>query len=288
MAYPDLHAGDQMSAWNDVHVELGSGTSAWREAGSGEALIFLHGLGGSRGSWNPQLEFFSSTRRCIAWDMPGYGESSAEDPLTYERIADRLVELLDHLGIERADMVGLSFGGMHALHTALNHPSRVGRLVLADTSPAFGMDGTRVDDWKSARLTPMDSGETPASIAPAVLDSIVAKPLDADIRSDLIEAFARITVDGFRAAVHCLPHNDIRSRLSEITAPALVIVGELDEETPVAYAEVLNDGLDSSSMVVLPGVGHLSPSEDPVGFNIEVDRFLATSLDEDREPGASS
>ncbi len=265
---------DPKTVWVDRRVALASGMSAWREAGSGSPLIFLHGLGGTRGSWNPQLHAFSSTRRCIAWDMPGYGESSAESPLTYDRIAARLVELLDHLAIERADLVGLSFGGMHALHTALAYPTRVGKLVLADTSPAFGMNGTTPEEWKAARLDAMDAGETPASIAPVVLDSIVAKPLAADVRADLIAAFARIPVDGFRAAVECLPHNDVRDSLHKITSDSLVIVGELDGETPVEYAQVLHDGLASSSMVVLPGIGHLSPSEDPTSFNEHVAHFL--------------
>ncbi len=263
-----------MTKWTDHTARTSSGEVGWREVGLGEPLLFLHGLGGTRGSWNPQLAYFASGRRCIAWDMPGYGESTGEDPLTYERIASRVVELLDHLQIDRIDMVGLSFGGMHALHTALNHPERVGQLVLADTSPAFGMNGTRPEEWKAARLGAMDAGETPASIAAPVLDSIVASPLAPTVRDDLIAAFARIPVDGFRAAVECLPHNDIRDRLHEIESEALVIVGELDEETPVEYAQVLHDGLPDSTMVVMPGVGHLSPSEDPHAFNEHVAHFL--------------
>lgn len=266
-----------MTIWQDHNAELPSGTCGWREAGEGEPLLFLHGLGGTRGAWNPQLEQFASTRRCIAWDMPGYGASSREQTLTYKRIADRLVELLDHLDLGAPDVVGLSFGGMHALHTALNYPERVGRLVLADTSPAFGMNGTTPADWKAARTGAIDAGETPASIAPMVLDAIVAKPLDPAIRAELIEAFARIPVDGFRAAVDCLPHNDIRDRLETITHEALVIVGELDEETPVEYAQILHEGLPNSTMVVLPGVGHLSPSEDPNAFNLHVSQFLNTA-----------
>ena len=263
-----------MTNWVDQSALLASGRTAWRQMGAGKPLLFLHGLGGTRGSWNPQLTHFAASRRCIAWDMPGYGDSDGEDPLTYERIADRVVELLDHLDVGSADMVGLSFGGMHALHTALNHPTRVGRLVLADTSPAFGMNGTSPQAWKAARLAAIDAGETPASIAALVLDSIVANPLAPHIRTDLIDAFSRIPVAGFRAAVECLPHNDIRDRLGEVGSNTLVIVGELDEETPVEYAQVLHDGLGSSTMTILGNVGHLSPSEDPAAFNAAIEQFL--------------
>ena len=251
------------------------GKTAWIEAGEGgQPIVFLHGLGGTSGAWGPQMDFFSGSRRCLAWDMPGYGDSAAEDPLTYASIADRLVAFLDDAGIEHADLVGLSFGGMHALHTALRHPARIRKMVLANTSPAFGMNGTDPDEWKQARLAPLDAGETPASMAPMVLDAIAGSPLDAQIRADLVAAFGRIRSDGLRAAVECLPHNDIRSELSSITHECLVIAGELDEETPVAYAEVLAQGLSNGQLEVMPGIGHLSPSENPNGFNALVDRFL--------------
>ncbi len=262
-----------MTSWTD-HKR---GPHAWREAGTGEPLIFLHGLGGTRASWGPQLDDLSDTRRCIAWDMPGYGAADPEPELTYRSIAERLVGLLDELRIERADLVGLSFGGMHALHTAIHFPDRVRRMILANTSPAFGMNGTKPQDWKAARLEPLNSGVTPADMAPGVLDAIVGRALEPGLRASLIESFGRIPPDGLRAAVECLPHNDVRDDLNSITHESLVIVGELDEETPVSYAQLLSDGLANSQFVVLNGVGHLSPSEDPASFNRLVRSFLEGS-----------
>ncbi len=260
-----------MAAWTDHQSEL----TGWREAGEGAAVVFLHGLGGTRSAWGPQLEALSDSRRCIAWDMPGYGASAPEAELTYAAIADRLVAFLDELELETVDLVGLSFGGMHALHTALHSPERVRRMVLSNTSPAFGMNGTTPADWKAQRLGPIDSGATPATMAPKVLDAIVGKALEPSLRADLVDAFGRISVDGFRAAVECLPHNDIRSRLTELEHQCLVIVGEIDQETPVAYAKVLADGLANAEFVILEGIGHLSPSEDPDTFN----RLTRTFLD---------
>ena len=74
--------------------------------------------------------------------MPGYGDSEPLELLTYVTIADALISFLDDLSIEQVDLCGLSFGGMHALHTAIRYPDRVRYMVLANTSPAFGMDGT--------------------------------------------------------------------------------------------------------------------------------------------------
>ena len=206
--------------------------------------------------------------------MPGYGDSAPLEPLTYHGIADSLVALLDTLEIPKADLVGLSFGGMHALHTAIRHPDRVNRMVLADTSPAFGMDGTTVEEWQAARLGPIDRGETPGDAAEFVVDAITTKPLDPQIRQETVDAFSQISARGFRAAVSCLPTNDVRGDLASITHESLVIVGELDEETPVSYAQVLADGLPNSRITILAGTGHLSPAESPEQFNQLVAQFL--------------
>jgi 3-oxoadipate enol-lactonase len=211
--------------------------------------------------------------------MPGYGESAPADRLSYQVISQRMIEFFNTADVDRADVVALSFGGIQALHAVLDHPDRFGRLVLADTSPAFGMDGTRRPDWLKARLGPLDHGQTLADLAPKVLDAISGRPLDQAVRTDLIAAFVRIGEPGFRAAVECLPDNDVRDRLDEIVHSTLVLVGELDRETPVAYARVLADGLVNAVMTVLPGIGHLAPSEDPDLFNDHVRRFLALSGD---------
>ena len=250
------------------------GDVAWREAGTGEPLIFLHGLGGSRIAWGAQLRGLSDRYRCIAWDMPGYGDAAPLEPLTYAAIAQRVVDQLDVLDIERATLIGLSFGGMHALHTALDHPDRVARLVLADSSPAFGMDGTSRDGWIKARLDPIEAGGSPADAADAIVDAITHVRLEGIVRDETVGAFSQISSAGFRAAVMCLPDNDVRARLAEIQQPTLVIVGEHDEETPLAYSQLLANGIPNAILRVLPGAGHLTPAEVPDLFNEALAAFL--------------
>lgn len=206
--------------------------------------------------------------------MPGYGDSDLVEPLTFEAIAHSLISLLDHLQIEKVDLVGLSFGGMHALHTAIGFPHRVRRMVLADTSPAFGMDGTTEADWTASRLGPLDAGRRLADAADIIVDAITAVTLTGQIRDETVAAFGQISDAGFRAAVECLPTNDIRAHLADIDHPTLVVVGELDEETPVSYAQVLADGLPNSEFEVLGGIGHLTPAEAPDRFNQLVSQFL--------------
>ncbi|MCY4425274.1 MAG: alpha/beta hydrolase [Acidimicrobiaceae bacterium] len=250
------------------------GPLAWRECGRGDPVVFLHGLGGSRTSWEPQLSGLSGEFRCIAWDMPGYGASDPVAPLTFTAIADAVVRLLDDAGVDRAHLVGESFGGMHALHTALRRPERVARLVLANTSPAFGLDGTDPVAWRAGRLAPLDAGLAPADIAEDVLTSIAGPTLGDDALTMRVAGFARIQAAGLRAAVECLPAHDVRDRLGAIASPALVVAGGLDAETPVAYSRILTDGLANAELIVLDGVGHLAASEVPQTFNRLVRDFL--------------
>jgi 3-oxoadipate enol-lactonase len=248
---------------------------AWREAGTGPLVLFLHGLGTTRTGWEPQLRGLASGYRCAAWDMPGYGASApAAGPLTFAALADAAVGLVERLGAEAAHLVGLSLGGMIAQHTALRHPGRVSSLVLVDSSPAFGLDGTDVQEWMRLRLDPLDRGVTPAGMAEGVLRSVMGPDAPGEALAEAVASMRRISPDGLRAAVRCLPSHDLRGRLGRIAAPTLVLVGEHDHETPVEYARALADGIESAVLEVVPGAGHLSNLEAPEAVNDLIRRFL--------------
>ncbi len=255
-------------------IDVDRAPVAWREAGQGEVLLFLHGLGLTRTSWDPQLKELSDRWRCVAWDMPGYGKSSPVEPLTFAAIVDAIAGLLDSLEVQRADICGLSFGGQQALHFALEHPDRVASLILADTSAAFGTDGTDPDVWLEARLAPLEAGLTPPDFAREVLCSVAGPTFGGESLAAAVASFSRITSAGLRAACECLLTHDVRDRLGEIAARTLVIVGELDEETPLAYSRLLADRIPGAALVVIDGAGHLSPCEAPAEFNAAVRRFL--------------
>ena len=109
----------------------------------------------------------------------------------------------------------------------------------------------------------------------AVITAIAAPGFTGRELDRTLAAFARIPADGLRAAVECLPTHDVSDRLSEIASPTLVVVGELDEETPVAYAEQIASAIPGARLEVIPGVGHLAPAEAPEQFNALVGEFLS-------------
>jgi pimeloyl-ACP methyl ester carboxylesterase len=245
---------------------------AWREAGpsTAEPVLFLHGLGGSRIAWDPQLAALSARGlRCAAWDMPSYGASPPlTAPLTFDGLVDAVAAWMDALAVSSAHLVGLSMGGMVAQHVALRDPDRVRSLALLDTSPAFGLDGrTTAHDWMERRLRPLREGETPATIADATVRRIMAPGAGADAVEQAVAAMARIPSEALAAAVRCLVTHDVRADLSRLHLRTLVMVGELDAETPPSYAEALASSIDRARLEVIPGAGHISNLEAPDTVN---------------------
>ena len=260
---------------------------AWREAGPADGhevaavVVLLHGLGGSRISWEPQLTgptALTDHWRVAAWDLPGYG---ASEPLpgagvTFHDLADAAAGWLDALGADRAHVVGISMGGMVAQYLAHRHPLRVRSLTLLSSSPAFGLDGTKPDDWRAARLAPLDQGLEPADFAERVLRAIAGPGISDEAMDGQVAAMRRITADGLRRSIDCLVTHDTRPILREILAPALCLVGALDEETPVVYSRHLASHLPHGTLEVVPGAGHLLNVEAPDAVNQLIRHHLET------------
>jgi pimeloyl-ACP methyl ester carboxylesterase len=147
--------------------------------------------------------------------------------------------------------------------------------VLIDSSPAFGLDGSiTAEAWIDARLVPLREGATPATMARGAITAIAA-PGAAEAAVQLgIEAMARITPAAYERAVRCLVTHDVRSKLAAIDRPTLVIVGELDRETPLPFSEHLAASIPGARLEVVAGAGHLSSLERPDLVNPLIADFL--------------
>jgi 3-oxoadipate enol-lactonase len=271
---------------------------AWREAcpaGHDTTIVLLHGLGGSRISWEPQLEGLSAQHRVVAWDLPGYGESaplagSEDGAMTFTALADAVASFVAVLR-EPAQhepavhLVGISFGGMIAQYAAARHPAMVESLTLLSTSPAFGLDGTKPEQWRADRLAPLDEGLEPADIAGRVLGGLAGPHITAQAMAGQVAAMGRITGAALRRSIDCLITHDSRSLLPTITAPTLCLVGELDDETPPSYAMAVADLVPGARMAVIEGAGHLLNVEAPDVVNDAIlDHIARAGAVPDRSP----
>lgn len=242
---------------------------AWREAGdpTRPAAVFMHGLGGRRGNWDPQLASLGDTRRCCAVDLPGYGDSAGR-PDSLPEVAAWVASWITRLSDGPVDLVGLSFGGMVAQHVTLDHPHLVRSLALLATSPAFGLDGvTTPESWLASRTNAIrDPGPSSANIE-AVVDGLVGANASGEVRSHMTASMRNVPPATLEAACTALIRHDTRARLPEISVPVLVMVGAEDTETPPAYAEAITSRINGARLVVVPGAGHLLNLEAPDTVN---------------------
>ena len=255
---------------------------AWRQVGRHTTteypVLFLHGLGGSRISWDPQLAAVGPWRYAVAWDLPGYGRSAPIEggraPMTFDRLADAASLFIQSLGVHAAHVVGISFGGMIAQYLATRHPERVRSLTLLATSPAFGLDGTRPDEWRATRLAPLDAGRAPADFAESVLRSLAGPAITAEAFEQQCAAMRRVPAAALRRAIDCVITHDSRAVLPTVAVPTQCLVGSLDAETPPAYSQAIVDLVPGAQLVVVDGTGHLLNAEAPDAVNQAIIRHI--------------
>jgi 3-oxoadipate enol-lactonase len=246
------------------------------EGGGPATVVFLHGVGGDRQSWTPQLEAFSPRFRAVAWDCPGYGASAPLEPMTFPGLAASLLALLDDLAVERAHIVGQSFGGMIAQEFAATYPARVKSLVLTGTSPAFGRpDGDFQKKFVAERLAPLDAGKTMADLAQGIVGSLMGDNPDPNGVKTAVASMSRVSAATYRASMHCIVGFDRREALGRIAVPTLVLAGARDSNAPAPMMEKMASRIPGARYVCLAGAGHLANLEQPAAFNEIVLKFLS-------------
>ena len=254
-----------------LRVTISNGTSlGYLEAGTGDAtpIVFLHGVGSDKSVWHPQLEHFGKTRRAIAFDYPGYGDSdAASEGITRDDFAAAIHSAMHALDVERAHICGLSLGGVVAI--ALYHaaPNHCASLILADTF-AVHPEGRAIYERNLA-----GTRDIPA-MAEARVDVLLAQPADPEIRREVVETMSRIDATAYRIGAEAVWLADQRDRACAIDVPSLVLVGDRDLVTPVDLSNELVDLVPDARMQVIRDAGHLSNLEKPAEFNAAVDQFI--------------
>ncbi len=199
-----------------------NGSRLWVEdEGEGPPVLFIHGgLGDSR-LFEPQARALAGRFRCIRYDLRHWGRSESPDD-AYSEVADA-VGVLDVLGVERAAVVGLSYGGGIALDVALEHPGRVWALVHV----AGAVSGLPADPYSPEQSAAQEAADGAGDLELVMaIDFDVWAPLGAD---DLMRELWRATPDARGVPDGAVPaHRDAHDRLHEIAAPTLVIAATHD------------------------------------------------------------
>ena len=239
------------------------------EAGNGGVpIVFLHGVGSDKSVWEPQLAHFSRTRRAVAFDYPGYGDSDpAAEGTSRDDCAAAIFAGMDALGIERAHVCGLSLGGVVAIAMHAMAPERCASLVLADTF-AVHPDGPGIYERSIAASADL------RALAEARVDFLLAPGALADVRREVVETMAKIDPAAYRIGAEAVWLADQRDRAAAIDIPTLVICGEEDKVTPPSLSEELAAIIPEAKLETIPGAGHISNLERPAEFNRIVEEFI--------------
>lgn len=245
--------------------------------GSGPPLLLLHAFPLATSMWDEQVEALSRRFLVVRFDARGFGGSPPGDGLlTMERIADDAVALLDHLGLSRAVVCGLSMGGYAVFALVRRHADRLRAAVLCDTRAGADSAEARANRSALAEKVLREGAQ-------AAADAMVPKLLGATTHQQRPAVVERVRETilanpprGIANALHGLAARaDSTPTLREIRVPCLILCGEEDALTPVAEAEALQRGIARSTLEVVPQAGHLSNLENPGPFNAALQRFLA-------------
>lgn len=249
-------------------------------AGTGEPVVFLHGIGGNKTNWREAMEAVAVDHLAMAWDARGWGDSDDyEGPLTSRDMSVDLLRVLDHFGVAKAHLVGLSMGGRNAMAFAEDFAERVASLTLCDTTLGLdNWDEEKREAFIKSRQAPLLNGGEPADIAEPVARSLLGPNAGEGAFIRLRDSMSALHKHMYVKAIEFIVREPRHRRLSMLDVPALVIVGEHDPITPIAEAREVAAAIPGARLEVVPDAGHLVNVEQPAAFNALLRGFLAEAI----------
>lgn len=248
-----------------------------RSTGEGLPVVLLHAFPLSSAMWLAQRETLSAVCKVITPDLRGFGGSVlADDDPSLDVMADDVVRLLDHEGIDRAVVGGLSMGGYVTMALCRRHPDRVLGVVLADTKASADPEPARANRERiAAAVLDGDTSILVEEVFPALLGTTTAQRramVSGRVRG-LVQSAPPKAVAWAQRAMAARP--DSFDTLRGLKVPTLVIVGEEDALTPLSDAETMVEAVPDARLTVIGKAGHLSAVEQPEAFNRAVSDFIA-------------
>ena len=275
---------DWPSITRRVEVE-GRELSIVDTGGDGPPILWVHGLGGMWQNWLLNIPAFMATHRCVALDLPGFGQSELPDgEISIRGFARTVDRLCDILGIEYPVVVGNSMGGFSGAELAVSFPTRVSKLVLVAAAGLSTEYLSREPLLAAARAFAALTARTGLRGAPVVrrprlrrfaLQLVVRYPerLSVPLTTELVGG---ANAPGFIDAFDALMGYSFRDRLEKIEVPVLIVWGRNDMLVPVEDAEMYEHLIgDNAHSVIFEDTGHLPMLERPSRFNELLKGFIA-------------
>ncbi len=238
------------------------------DQGQGDtALVMMHFFGNSHREWLEVIAHLEPDHRCVALDLPGFGDAADREGFDTRAMADQVEQTIDALGLERVVLIGHSFSGKVAMVLAARRPSWLISMVLVAPAPAGPQP---VSDEERAFQQAFDHSREQAE---AFIDGAIAQPLSPARYSDAVEDAMRASPAAWQAWPRHGSREDFSTEVGVLDYPALIVVGDQDPSLPPETQRALVLGqFASPRLEVIPQHGHLLPMEMP--------RALATLIDD--------
>lgn len=249
------------------YVEIGASRLYYECHGEGPAIVLLHGVGGNHASWFNQVPEFAHSYRVITIDQRSFGNSTDTEGLGRSAFVSDLGFLLDHLGIQRAALIGQSMGGGTSVGFACLHPERVWALVLADT-----LVGIVLPDEIAPFMAEVEKATQNLSQAERVLGPRTRqREPERTLLYLQIASFNSVNVRTVKGQFRRWTPEDIRAT----GIPTLFVAGADDTLFPPRAIQCVHAQVAGSQYAEIPGSGHSAYFERPRAFNHVVLQFLA-------------
>lgn len=239
-------------------------------------VIFIHGFPFNHTMWKEQTELLADTHRVITYDVRGHGKSElGNGHVLIDFLVDDLFAFMEHLGIQAANVVGLSMGGYIALRGIERTPERFLSLVLANTKSEADTNEAKTKRADAIRTIQNDGVET---FAENFLKTVFATesfdkhPQEIRKVRKMIEQTSPQSLCSTLIALAA--RTDTTESLGKINVPALILVGEHDQLTPPAAAQSMANRIRDSHIHIIPDAAHMSNLENPEEFNTQLRDFF--------------
>ncbi|WP_179995498.1 3-oxoadipate enol-lactonase [Acinetobacter sp. YH16053] len=235
------------------------------------ALIFSNSLGTNFKMWQAQIDFFQQDFFVICYDTRGHGASSApQGPYSIDQLGQDVVNLLDHLNVEKAAFCGISMGGLTGQWLAIHRPERFNQVVVCNTAAKIGQEQA----WNDRAALVREQGLQP--IASTAASRWFTEPFiqsNATVVNNLQNDLAVGSAEGYASCCEALAKADVREQLKDITVPVLVVAGQQDPVTTVVDGQFMVERIANSQLFEI-NASHISNVELPNEFNQAVKQFI--------------